>query len=311
MAENQQPTSDTVAERDLLKGLARLESLAKAQITGKLPGNQEPKGTWAYGHEPTEVSDDDSDVSDEGGEDERQGKKSDTDYKPKASPVRKAIGDQDDAEDDQDDDEDPDGDGDADGDDDETGDEGASDDDEDKQGKDVDKSFDARVRASKNIRRGVEVSPFLRDLVGILSKSFSDLQRGQHRDLRRQLTRTFAQQHRFNKSLAEALSSLGAVALEQSDLVKALSAQPARGPKSQTRAVQPVHKSFDGPGDDHITLPDGSTAPQLSKAVVMERLLNGVSKNLVPAADVIKFETTGIVAPALYKALVADERFRS
>ncbi len=308
MAENREPTSDTVAERDLLKGLARLENLAKAQITAKLPGNQGPKGSWAYGEEPTEVSDEDSDVSSDSGEEERGGKKSDTDYKPKPSPVRKGMDAESGKDDDQDGDEDPEEDDDA-GEDDDGDQADAGEGDADEGDKETEKSFAARARASRSIRRGVEVSPFLRDLVGILEKSFSDLERGHRRELRSQLRGAFARQHKFNKSLADALSNLGAVSLAQGDLIKALSAQPARGLKSQTSAVRPVHKSFDGPGDDQISLPDGTTAPQLSKAVVLERLLNGVAKNLIPATEVVKFETTGIVQPALYKALVSDERY--
>ena len=52
MSDKQDPTPTTVAETALLKGLARLEKLSKAQVTGKLAGNNEPKGSWAYGEEP-------------------------------------------------------------------------------------------------------------------------------------------------------------------------------------------------------------------------------------------------------------------
>ncbi len=310
--EQKDPTTESIPQADLVKGLARLERLAKSQVTGKLPGNNEPKGSWAYGEEPTEVSDEDSDVSGDSGEDERAGKKSDTDYKPKSSPVRKAM-DRDDDENDGgggDDDDEGEGDDDPFADDDGPGEDGKDEGGDKKpaEDKDTEKSFAARVRASKHIRSGVEVSPFLRDTVTSINKSFRDLERRTRRFVRQEIHRGFARQQAFNKSLSEALSGLGAVAIEQSDLIKAISAQPARGPKSQTHAVRPVQKSFDG-GEDQITLPDGSTAPQLERGVILQRLLNGVAKNLIGAGEVVKFETTGIVSPALYKSLCTNPEF--
>ena len=47
------PTNTSVAESDLLRGLDRLEKLAKSQIVGALPGKSE-KGTWSYDEEPVE-----------------------------------------------------------------------------------------------------------------------------------------------------------------------------------------------------------------------------------------------------------------
>ncbi len=313
MSDTEQPTSATVAEADLLKGLARLESLAKSQVTGKLPGNSSPKGRWANGAEPTEVSESDSDVSTDSGEDERSGKKSDTDYKPKA--VSKAMGDEP-SEDDDPDDEDADDEGD--GDDDAAG-EGAPFDDEDDEpeaadkdkpaDRETDKSFATRARASATIRKGVEVSPFLRALVRTLSKGLCDSERRTRREIRRQVEKAFARQQSFNKGLSVALSSLGAVSLEQKELMKSLSGLPARGPKSQTHAVRPVQKSFEGGADGHVTLPDGTTLPHLERSVLMQRLITGVQKGLISAQEVVKFETSGIVHPALYKALATDAEY--
>ena len=306
----------TPAEADLLKGLARLEKLAKGQVTGKLPGNNEPKGTWAYGAEPDEVTDADSDVSGDSGEEERDGKKSDTEYRPKPSPVRKAMGQKDDdggaGEGDEDENLEGDddlGDDDEDDEDDEDDSAGAARDDKRDDDRPADKSLAARARRSRTLKKGVEVSPFLRAFVRSISKALSSLERRSERRLRLALDKSEARRHRFEKGLTEVLSGLSAVAIEQGDLLKALSAQPARGPKSQTHAVRAVQKSFEGPGDDQITLPDGSTAPQLERATVMQRLLNGVAKGLIGSGEVVKFETTGIVHPALYKSLVHDERF--
>ena len=308
MSDTEQPTSATVAEADLLKGLARLESLAKSQVTGKVPGNSSPKGRWANGAEPTEVSESDPDVSTDSGEDERSGKKSDTDYKPKS--VSKAMGDPP-AED-----EEPDGEGEDDEDDEEGEAEPFDDEDdgpeaaEDKPAdKETDKSFASRARASATIRKGVEVSPFLRALVRTLSKGLVDSERRTRREIRLQVTQAFARQQSFNKGLSAALSSLGAVSLEQKELMKSLSGLPARGPKSQTHAVRPVQKSFEGGADGHVTLPDGTTLPHLERSVLMQRLLTGVQKGLISAQEVVKFETTGIVHPSLYKALATDAEY--
>lgn len=315
MSDRQDHAGETQAETDLLKGLARLEKLAKGQITAKLPGNNEPRGTWAHGAQPDEVTDADSDVSGDSGEEERDGKKSDTNYRPKPSPVRKAI-------DDKDDDADEGGDGDEDdledggedlddAEDEEDGDGGSDGDGDGQDGddKDAEKSLAACAKGCRPLRKGVEVSPFLRAFVRTISKALTAMERRSERRLRKALALSEARRHGFDKSLANVLSGLSAVALEQGDLLKALSAQPARGPKSQTHAVRPVQKSFDGAGDDHITLPDGTTAPQLERAVVLQRLMNGVAKGLIGSGEVVKFETTGIVHPALYKSLVSDERF--
>ncbi len=324
----------TVAEADLVKGLARLEQLAKGQITGKLPGNSEPKGRWARGAEPDEVTDEDSDISDDSDGDERSGKRSDTDYKPKSAPVQKAMPGKDAADGDGDDDS---GDGDdeadddapeddaEDGDDDSSGDGGvepfidARDDAGDKAdtpdkkadkppAKDVDKSLAQRARSSRHIRSGVEVSPFLRDLVRSLSKSQFGLERRVLRELGAAIAKSSARQRTFNRALADVVSGLGAVALEQGEMLKALGARPARGIKSQTHAVRPVEKSFGTPDGDTVTLGDGTTLPQLDRAVVMQRLLAGVEKGLIGPTEVVKFETTGIISPHLYKSLVTDER---
>jgi len=284
--------SDSVAETDLLKSLDHLEKVAKAQITGQLAGKTD-KGTWPKGEEPVEPADADSDVSGDSGEEERDGKKSDTDYRPKNSyrkgvgkgNLRKAEGEDDDAPPADDEDEG----GDAD--------EGEGDDRE----PEVDKSFAASTRGSKNIRDGVEVSPFLRDLVASIGKSLASMERRLRHDFGRQLARSFRAQGEFNKGLAGSLSRLGAATVEQGDLIKAIAAQPARGLKSQTHAARPIQKSFDAGGED-----GGET---LSRDVVMQRLMNGVAKGLVSAGEVVKFESTGIIHPALYKAITSDERF--
>ncbi len=315
MSEKRKPPAEeqeTVAESDLAKGLVRLEQMAKGQIIGKLPGNSGPKGRFAYGQQPDKVGDDESDVSSDSGEDELEGDKSDTDYKAKSAPVQKGMGDDDG---DSDEDDDPqDSEDDDDKEDPFEGEEDADDDDKDGEKKpppppsDTDKSFAARARSSKHIRSGVEVSPFLRDTVRSINKSFRDHERRIVRALGHELSKSARLQRQLFKSMAKVLSGLGAVTLEHGDLLKALAAQPARGPKSQTHAVRPVQKSFDG-GDDSVTLPDGTSLPQLGKAELMQRLLNGVAKGLIGSGEVIKFETTGIVHPALYKSLATDERF--
>ena len=320
MSDQTDSTPTTVAETDLLRGLARLEKavdagrtarperVSKAQITGKLPGNAGPKGTWSEGKEPTEVGDEDADVSTDSREEERDGEKSDTDYKPKTSPVRKAMGGDDP------DDTDGDGDGAAAGDDDPDDDDDPFPDEDEDEGDDdkkddADKSFASRVRRSRHIKSGVEVSPFLRDLVRSLNKSQRVLERRIVRALSAHVDRSASRQRAFNRSLTEVLSGLSAVALEQGDLLKALSAQPARGPKSQTRAVRPIQKSFEGgeePGT--IQLVDGSTLPQLAPPVVGQRLAKAVHLGILPAIEVVKYETTGVIHPTSYRVLVTDER---
>ncbi len=315
MSDKHDPSAATVAETALLKGLARLEKITKAQITGKLPGNSEPKGRWAYDQEPDEVTDAESDVSGDSGEEEQGGKKSDTDYKTRSAPVKKGM-----EPDDTEEGEQGEGGGDDGGEDDGDpfegeGDDGGGDapDDKDKKpddDKETEKSFAARARASKHIRSGVEVSPFLRDLVTSLNKSQSGAERRIVRRVWRALDKALTRQLRFQKSVAEVLSGLSAVALEQGELLKAISTQPARGPKSQTLAVRPVQKSFDGGEGEQISLPDGSTAPQLERSVVMQRLLVGVQKGLIHPQEVIKFETTGIVHPGLYKSICGNPEFQ-
>lgn len=292
MSERQQPTSDTVAETDLLRGLARLENLAKAQLTGKLTGNAAPKGTWADGKEPSEVDESDSDVSGDGGE---GSKKSDTDYRPKASPVRKGLADEDEEPSDED----------AASEEEESEEDAgppADEDDDDE----AEKSLVARAEKSRAIRKAVEVSPFLRDWGRALAKGFQDLARRNRRDLRRELRKALARQATFDRGVADVLSKLSNVALEQGQLLKAIAAQPARGPKSQTTAVRPVEKSFEAGGEATVTLPDGTTVPQLPRAVVLERLVNGVAKGLIHASEVVKFEATGVVHPGLYKSIATN-----
>lgn len=302
------PNPAAQAENDLLKGLDRLEQIAKGQVTGRLEGKSD-KGTWSYNEEPVEPADKDSDVSGDSGEEELDGKKSDTDYKPKnsfkrghdarANDIKK--GDFPDPGKDEDDDAGGDGDRD-DGDDRDGPGDGDKDDGEDQ--------FKSLTKGSKAIRQGVEVSPFLRDLVRAIAKSMASAEKRIVRQLSARLDKSFSAQRDFNKSLADAMSGLGAVALEQSDLVKSMAAAPARGVKSQLAAARPIQKSFEGGGaDETVTLPDGSTAPQLDKGLLMQRLVNGVAKGLIPPGEVVKFESTGIIHPALYKSLCTDERF--
>lgn len=289
---------DRFDQSEVLRGLDRIEKIAKAQIIGKLPGNTGPGGTWADGKEPTQPTDEDADVSEDG--DEEGGKKSDTDYKPKPSPVRKGL----------DDDK---GDTPANGD--ERGPD-AEDDDEDlsprsdEDAEDSDDEDDEDLERSQSRRRGRTHGlggRAGRRLVLAMRKSLRAMERRIERRVERALARSFARQGAFNQGLAVALKSLSTATAEQRDLLKAVAAQPARGPKSQVHAARPIEKSFDGPPDE-VTLPDGTRVPRLEKAVLLQRMLTAVSKGLVASSDVVRFETTGHIHPNVYQLLVSDER---
>lgn len=91
----------------------------------------------------------------------------------------------------------------------------------------------------------------------------------------------------FQKSLADAVVNLGEAISAQAQRIEQIESSPARAPKSVAN-VQALSKgSYAGEGES------------LTKSLVSNTLSDMVEKSMIPAIEVIKFESTGELTPDL------------
>jgi hypothetical protein len=160
----------------------------------------------------------------------------------------------------------------------------------DEDDKDVKKSLAAAAAANETLSQGMEISDFLSELVGEMSKSLTSLEDRMTRKIVTALSAHAEKGDGFNKSLAVALAALGeglAATVQRVDLVETA---PARAPKSQIASLE---KSFHAEGEP------------LSKAIVADELTNMVKEGKATAQDVIRFESNGQITEHNYAAVRA------
>jgi hypothetical protein len=110
------------------------------------------------------------------------------------------------------------------------------------------------------------------------------------------------EQDEFNKSYAEAIVGIGQHVTGVAEVANQYASMPTGAPKSQLRAiqggVQAVQKSF-GPGGLDV----GTDA--LNKSQISSCMIDLVQKGQLNSLDVVKFETTGQLSPAVQQKVMA------
>lgn len=165
----------------------------------------------------------------------------------------------------------------------------------------VAKSFGGAVQDSETMQKGIELSPFLADLVKAFGVGLEGVQ-GHTTALVEQATNAmlkqigtyldnrFAEQGEFNKSLADAIVNIGHGVAGNLEQTNQMAQGPAGAPKSQLRAIpggiQPVEKSFAGPGGESLT-----------KSQKLDVMVDLVEKGQINSLEVCKYETTGQLRP--------------
>jgi hypothetical protein len=187
---------------------------------------------------------------------------------------------------------------------------------------DMGKSLTGIAKSTRTLQSGIEMSPFLSEFVHAidlaLRTSEKNVSKGLAKSLASLVTRldglekahsTYATETtEFNKSLAEAVVGMGTQIASTASVYNEIASAPARGPKSQMRAiqggqpgVQVIQKSF-GPG---------GLENDLVKSQVVEVLVDLVKAGKIQPVEAIKYEATGELSPgveALVRSAAAGAR---
>ncbi len=152
---------------------------------------------------------------------------------------------------------------------------------DDKEDDKVKKSLADEAAANETVANGMEISEFLAEFVGTLSKSLNTMENRIRSDFQSRIATSDANQEEFGKSLASALGTLGEGLVAQTQRVDQIETTPDRGPKSQ-QVSEDVQKSFEGP--------DGQT---LTKGDVAATMVEMVENKKLDMQEVIRFDSSG------------------
>jgi hypothetical protein len=186
---------------------------------------------------------------------------------------------------------------------------------------DAKKSLGAAISGSSNLKKSIDMSPVLYEFARAIGQALEGTEARTTARITKSLAEAFAplvhrvanlekgfsgyanDQGNFNKGFAEAVIGIGQQLVGGSEVAAHAANMPAGGPKSQLRSlpggggVQAVQKSF-GPGGL-----DTST-DQLNKAQITDVMFELVKKGQMNQLDVVKFDATGEMSPAV-RGLVA------
>jgi len=162
----------------------------------------------------------------------------------------------------------------------------------------VAKSLSDLAKGNPTLEAGFEMTDFLKEMVDTISKSQSNLEAriARHVDARIGSLVT------MNKSLGDALAGVGDATVYTANKISQFENGPARGVKSVVQAAEPVSKGGFGGGQTGL---EGLSKSQIADCLA--NLMMSKSYN-VTAQDVLKFESTGNLTPALRDAVVASRR---
>lgn len=148
---------------------------------------------------------------------------------------------------------------------------------------DVQKSFLEHAAETAVVSQGFEVSEFLAGFAQVMHKSLSGMEQRITDRVLTAVASSAAEQNSVQKSMAEALGSLGEVLSIHGQRLDQVESAPVRGPKSTV-----VAKSLEGQ--------DGG-GETLSKSQIDARLFELLQKSQVTQNDVLKFDATGEMSP--------------
>lgn len=149
----------------------------------------------------------------------------------------------------------------------------------------VEKSLTDYASENEEVAKGLEVSSFLQGWAEVQAETISAVETR----LAKSIVAASDEQNTFNADLAKSVAQLAEVLSIQAQRIEQIESTPARGPKS----AQAVEKSFGAGGD---VAPQGET---LSKSQVSDALTEMVQKGELPAVEVVKFESTGMLSSDL------------
>jgi hypothetical protein len=172
------------------------------------------------------------------------------------------------------------------------------DDKDDKDDKDVGKSLTDHASDNEEVTKGFEMSSFLAGWAHVQNEALQSAESRIVESVNKSLSALDADNSKFQVELAKSIGALAEVLSLQGQRVEQLETTPARGPKS----AQAVEKSFGAGGE-----PQGE---QLQKSQVLDAMIDMVHKSLIPAQEVVKFESTGELREELYQAVVAHRQAR-
>lgn len=181
------------------------------------------------------------------------------------------------------------------------------DDDKENFGREMDKSIEGAVHQSETLQKGIEVSDFLAELAKAFSYGLQGLEARTEARLaavEKSMTDTLAQfageQGEFNKSLAEAVVNIGHGVSGAITTAEQAAQVPVGAPKSHLQVVNGGGQ----PGIMNKSFAPGQGGEQISKSMMLGAMTDMLEKGQINPVDVIKFDTTGDINPALQAQVV-------
>jgi len=161
---------------------------------------------------------------------------------------------------------------------------------------DMGKSMNQAVKENETIQKGIEVSDFLMELTKSFAAGLDHVMKTVMAHVDQRLGQFATEQGDFNKALGEAVVNIGHGLGAVNKSVEATGAAPAAGPKSQLRAVPG--------GVSALSKGMGNPMEGLTKAQILDTMTGMMEKGQCSTLDVVKFETTGDLNPAIRDQLV-------
>ena len=161
---------------------------------------------------------------------------------------------------------------------------------------DMGKSFAQAVQDNDTLQKGIEVSDFLLEMVKSFALGLENVSRRLEAHVDSRLGQFASEQGDFNKSLAEAVANIGYGVGALSKGIEDAGQQPAGAPKSQLRAV-PAGAAPQGV--QPLSKGQGNPLEGITKSQVLDAMTTMMEKGQCAPLDVVKFETTGDLNPAI------------
>lgn len=174
--------------------------------------------------------------------------------------------------------------------------------DEDDKDDKVGKSLGEHASDNEEVNKGLEMSPFLAGWAEVQVASAASMEESIVQRIHKSLARMDAENSQFQSDLAKSIQALAEVMALQGQRLEQLESAPARGPKSATA----VEKSFGAGG----AAPAEAGGEQLEKSLVVDAMMDMVSKGKLAALEVVKFESTNQLSDDLYNQVLAHRQGR-
>ncbi len=154
--------------------------------------------------------------------------------------------------------------------------------------KDMDKSLTDHASENETVRKGLEVSEFLKNFADVFQKSQESQESRIVERVVSLIKSESAESNEFSKSLGDAVTKLAELAVANGQRIEQVESQPARGPMS-TDNVASLEKSFE---DDNAT-----GGAELNKGQVNDALFTMLQKGEIDRGVCLKFDATGQIDP--------------